>query len=180
MTLAWMLLNLQNEQLIREQVMAVASIEKQPVAYGALGPSQDFEQAADQFQHCVDVWFESSLLLNQLCHARQIECFHFLQPNQYVPNSKTMSRAEAELSYSLDSPFAGPAMNYYSLMQEKTNLLADAGVQFTDLTQVFADVEEVIYRDNCCHVNADGSDILARRMVRVIADSLQEQATDGR
>ena len=38
-----------------------------------------------------------------------------------------------------------------------------------DLTPIYRDVEETLYVDNCCHVNALGSQMMARAIVERIA-----------
>ena len=46
--------------------------------------------------------------------------------------------------------------------------LAAAGVHFFDATSVFADVEETLYRDDCCHFNGLGNDILGSAVAEFI------------
>jgi hypothetical protein len=46
--------------------------------------------------------------------------------------------------------------------------LQDAGIDFHDLSQLFAEHGETLYIDNCCHFNGDGNELLAR----VIAQAL--------
>jgi hypothetical protein len=99
--------------------------------------------------------------LHQLCDANQIRYFHFLQPNQYLAESKPIGRAEANVALSDRSPFARPVRLGYPLLRAKAPQLLGAGVAFTDLTQVFADHPEPIYKNDCCHVTDAGDQILA-------------------
>ncbi len=41
-------------------------------------------------------------------------------------------------------------------------------MRFVDLTRIFADVRETIYRDACCHYNRTGNEMIAERMAREI------------
>lgn len=173
MMLTWQILGERNERLIAELTEDAGAIAQDAVTYGVLGPRQEFDRPDDLFDHCVDVWLQSSVLLHQLCKARKTAYFHFLQPNQYVPDSKTMSFVESRDHVSDDSPFREPVLNYYPLMQARAEALAKAGVHFTDLTQIFSDTTETIYRDDCCHVNSNGSERLARRVATVVSTSLQ-------
>jgi hypothetical protein len=43
--------------------------------------------------------------------------------------------------------------------------LAAQGYSFADLTQIFADHRETIYRDDCCHYSKQGEELLIARMV---------------
>jgi hypothetical protein len=55
--------------------------------------------------------------------------------------------------------------------------LASAGVRFHDLSMVFAHENRSVYRDDCCHVNALGNEILGREIAFRI---LQDLSTDRR
>ncbi len=50
--------------------------------------------------------------------------------------------------------------------------LLEAGVNFHDLTEIFVDRPEKLYRDNCCHVNAAGSEIMAETIGAAVVASL--------
>jgi hypothetical protein len=50
----------------------------------------------------------------------------------------------------------------YAALAAELPALRAAGVPFTDLTRVFADVAETVYVDDCCHVNRLGNELLAR------------------
>ena len=54
--------------------------------------------------------------------------------------------------------------------------LRQAGVSFFDLTQTFAEVDETIYIDTCCHVNPRGAWMLATRMVDAIKAAVRRRA----
>jgi hypothetical protein len=56
----------------------------------------------------------------------------------------------------------------YPLLIESGAELAERGVRFVDLTMIFADVRETIYRDACCHYYQSGYEMIAERMAREI------------
>ena len=44
----------------------------------------------------------------------------------------------------------------------------ESGVRFADLTLVFADVQETVYADDCCHFNERGCELIARALARAL------------
>jgi hypothetical protein len=104
-----------------------------------------------------------------LCVENQIRYFHFLQPNQYLAGSKPIGPDERKF-VSDKSPFARPVRVGYPMLRARAPQLLEAGVAFTDLTQVFADHPEPIYRDDCCHVTDEGDQIIASAIARGIGE----------
>jgi len=139
-----------------------ASLADRPVLRG---PRFEFGSDADLFDRVVDLWRRASIQLWQLCRFHGIEYIHALQPNQYVPGSKSFSPPERRVALlpakhrTRVSVEAG-----YPRMIAAGADLADLGVRFVDLTAAFRDVPEPIYRDSCCHYNDRGYLLLARRL----------------
>jgi hypothetical protein len=105
------------------------------------------------------------------CRANGITYLHFLQPNQYVPDSKPMGPAEQEtaLFKGPDYGFKIAAQAGYPLLMVKGRNLKQGGIHFMDLTTVFKDIDEPLYEDTCCHVNKHGNDLIARKIAEQIA-----------
>ena len=120
----------------------------------------------------------SSLQIHQLCAASGIQYFHFLQPNQYVPGSKTLSDEERLLVYGAEHPGRKHVEAGYPLLVHEGQALIDRGVCFSDLTLVFADHPEPTYADRCCHLNPHGNEVLARKMADVIVATLRADSSD--
>lgn len=139
----------------------------------AMGPPQSFADRADAYAYCADIWFRSSLVMHRLCSSNGARYFHFLQPNQYVDGSKPMEEAERQVSISRRSPFADPVRRAYPLLVDRGRTLNRHGVAFTDLRQVYSQLSEAVYVDDCCHVNAVGSRILARAIGRAVLAALE-------
>jgi len=116
------------------------------------------------YRELVAMWSRSAVLMAEICRARGIPYFHFLQPNQYVAGSKPMDEAERKVAFDPNHPYKRPAERGYPLLIEAGKGLAASGVQFHDLTRIFAKTEEPLYFDGCCHVNAKGSQIMAREI----------------
>lgn len=53
--------------------------------------------------------------------------------------------------------------------------LRSEGIAFFDLRQLYDDVSSTIYRDECCHFNQGGNDLLANRVAELIEGELKGQ-----
>ena len=54
-------------------------------------------------------------------------------------------------------PYRPSVERGYPLLSATGRRLAEHGVHFHDLTMLFSDVEEPLYLDSCCHLNAAGN-----------------------
>jgi hypothetical protein len=144
--------------------------EKASRSFAVSGPGFRYRpQGRRTFRELVDMWSRSSTLMAEVCRARGISYFHFLQPNQYLDGSKPLGKAERSVAFDPDHPYRPGVVRGYPLLIEAGKGLAASGVPFHDLTRIFAAVEEPLYFDTCCHVNARGSQIMAREMAARIA-----------
>jgi hypothetical protein len=146
------------------------------------GPAPDPTQPPrETSRDAADRWAQASLQMRDLAEANGARYFHFLQPNQYVAGSKVFTEEEKRFA-DVDAyrgrhfPYHPSVRNYkpaaqmgYPLLIERGAALRQRGVNFVDLTGIFADVRETIYRDACCHYNQTGNEIIAERMAREIA-----------
>ncbi len=107
-----------------------------------------------------------------LCEANGIPYFHFLQPNQYVPNSKVLTTEESRIAIQ-EGAYKNIVREGYPLLIENGRRLSEEGMDFIDMTQVFNDVAESIYIDNCCHVNDEGDAIMAAFIGKTIVRELE-------
>lgn len=135
------------------------------------GPTESFESSTAIHQHCAEVWKRSSLVLHRICEQSGIRYFHFLQPNQYLPSSKPLSADEQRLAWEETYPGRPPVELGYPLLRQHGQELSEQGVRFFDLTQMFSADQETRYRDNCCHFNQSGYDLLAK----IIAESIHSE-----
>lgn len=105
-------------------------------------------------------WKISTILLNNLLKSMGIEYFHFLQPNQYVAGSKKFTREE-EGFFLPKSDYGDSAQKGYPLLIKMGHELTEQGLQFSDMTMLFANIAETVYMDACCHLNLVGNKLLA-------------------
>jgi hypothetical protein len=159
--LLWSIRNNRYDRLLIERQEAISRLSEQEGRFDTSGPQETFESEQQLLEHCVEIWARSSIQLHHLCRANGIRYFHFLQPNQYLVGSKPMGAAELNKATNKASPFARPVRIAFPLMQAQASRLTAAGVEFTDLTLVFVDHPEPIYKDDCCHVTPRGDEIMA-------------------
>jgi hypothetical protein len=117
----------------------------------------------------VEVWQRSSLQMARLCDGLGVPYFHFLQPNQYVPDSKPMDDAERKVAFRAASPMRLPVEQGYARLRAAGAELAAEGVGFHDLSGLFEGVREPIYVDDCCHLNGLGNRLLGAAVGRAMA-----------
>ncbi len=145
------------------------------------GPALDRAQGADaHVRDAVSRWAQASIQTRDLAAGNGARYFHFLQPNQYVEGSKVFTEeekrfADVDAYAGREFPYHPSLRNYkraaqlgYPLLIESGAELAERGVRFVDLTMIFADVRETIYRDACCHYYLSGYEMIAERMAREI------------
>ena len=128
------------------------------------------ERQAAALQESARLWYRSSVMLARLAEVAGADYYHFLQPNQYVPGGKPLNAWEREFAWT-----AG-AQNHVALayprLQAAGRDLPGRGVNYFDLTGIFADRPETLYRDTCCHLNERGNELLAAEMVRLMTPAL--------
>ncbi|MEM1183116.1 MAG: hypothetical protein AAGM22_32535 [Acidobacteriota bacterium] len=148
------------EALIRDAESGEASFQ-------AAGPKFHYADWDQAFDAAAALWRRSSLLMHRTLMASGGEYHHFLQPNQYVEGSKPLSPEELRDAYVGDSGFRRDiGRGYPRLVAAGESLRADEGVAFHSLLRVFADRQETLYVDNCCHVNRAGYRIIAEAIAR--------------
>jgi hypothetical protein len=136
--------------------------------YAAAGPPAKFASDTEMYSALGHLWEEASFQMNAVAKAKGTRYFHFLQPNQYLDGSKPMGDAERRVAIKEDHPYAVSVRKGYPVLKELGQDLVRRGVTFVDLTAVFANARDVLYRDNCCHVNTAGQRIVVDAMVKTI------------
>ncbi len=139
------------------------------------GPRREYASEVEHYADLVAVWERSTHLMAQASEAAGIASFHFLQPNQRVPGSKPMGDEERRVALPRHQLYDAPARRGYPELIAAAARMQAAGLPFDDLTMVFADVEQALYVDGCCHVNEEGS----QRLARAIAERIRERFAAG-
>jgi hypothetical protein len=136
------------------------------------GPGTEGRSVLQASDDMVLLWQRASRQLHALCEQNGIRYYHFLQPNQYVPNSKPMGAAERALAFDPEHEWRPLVASRFPKLQIAGRELRAEGVQFTDLTNIFASHPEPLYTDTCCHFNRLGNTILASHIAAAIRADL--------
>ena len=123
--------------------------------------------------YSVRLWKSSSLMISQICKVNDIEYFHFLQPNQYVPGSKSLTNNEKKIAFNPSHPWGTIIAEKYQDLRVAGNSLRDFGVKFSDSSFIFKDVKEDIYVDDCCHFGLRGNEILSEVISQQIFETYE-------
>jgi hypothetical protein len=109
-------------------------------------------------------WGRSSFLMAQMLRGLGIPYLHVLQPNQYF-SKKKFTDEENRIAISWGNGLAGQVRNYYPRMIAEGEALTKEGVDFVSAADIFDDVSDTIYTDECCHFNVEGNLLLGKFIV---------------
>lgn len=131
----------------------------------------------EALEKIVDLWFNSSLGMNDLLAARKIPYFEFIQPNQYYSTNRQFSADEKKIAFDEKSQYKEGTIKGYPKLLAKVSSLQAAGVKVFNAASVFDETRSIVYRDDCCHYNDLGNDLLSRyigqSIVKVLTTSPQ-------
>jgi hypothetical protein len=172
LTMIWELRDRSRAARIYEAERELDDLSGKETAYAVTGPPFTSEDETDLYEQFAALWARCSEQMDALCRREGTLYFHFLQPNQYLEGSKPMTLEEKAIAITGDHPYRDGIAGGYAQMRVAGDRLTQGGVAFHDLTMLFHDREEVLYIDNCCHVNKAGSDLVARAICdAVLAES---------
>jgi len=171
LSLVWRARDRSMEKEINEIRLAINEYRASALAkYASTGPAFKYENDIQYFRHLADLWQRGSLQMHNLCNGNDIRYYHFLQPNQYVEGSKPMSEEERKIAINPRQPYRHGVLVGYPMLRESGKELIAQGVDFNDLALIFSDVEEIVYRDDACHLNERGYAIIADRIGKTILE----------
>ncbi len=108
--------------------------------------------------------------MQKLATANGSSYLHFLQPNQYLKGSKPLHAEEIDKAYNEENRYRrGVELGYPKLIELGKELRRE-GVHFYDLTMIFADHDESLYVDDCCHLGKEGYGIIASFIAERISE----------
>jgi hypothetical protein len=122
------------------------------------------------FTDYAEIWARSSLEMELLCAGYGIRYLHFLQPNQYLPGSKTLTAEERAVAYDQAVGDTQRVATAFPIFAARGRDLRIQGVDFIDLTMLFKDEPRSVYLDTCCHLNQLGNQQLAEAIARAISE----------
>jgi hypothetical protein len=172
--LVWLLMDRSLEKSIQRRIGTSLETEQGPTY--SRGP-KFAGSAQDAHRLAVRIWQEGSLALHRLATGYGFAYFHFLQPNQYVPGSKNVLTAVERDKRVVRQDLRQVVRLWYPALQKAGAELRSQGVAFFDLTPIYRDVEETIYRDSCCHFSDRGRELLAAAIGRTISKERAQATT---
>jgi hypothetical protein len=162
---------LMNAQLQKVLELETYRLKRQKnFGYVATGPSFHYETETDMYDALASVWQRCSLQMHKIAEANDMLYFHFLQPNQYVPGSKIMKQEELTKAFAENQPYKAVVEVGYPYLRQKGNELRRAGVNFHDLTMIFSDNDNMLYADNCCHLNEQGYRLIGSKIGQIVGE----------
>jgi hypothetical protein len=142
-------------------------------SFAVTGPVPHYDSQEAFENDLASVWEEGARQMHSLAAANGIRYFHFLQPNGYLPDSKPLTEQERFL---LNVPlYRGAVELGFPLLKQAKERLESQGINFTDLTEIFRDVQEDVYMDDCCHMNPVGNAIMGKRIAETILQDLARE-----
>lgn len=100
-----------------------------------------------------------------------IPCLFVLQPNQYLKGSKLYSQEERS-NYMNNKRIQDRVNRYYPRLRNMYARLAYQGIFTFDAAMIFKNIAQTVYKDDCCHFNNAGLEIICRA---IMADLLKKK-----
>jgi hypothetical protein len=148
--------------------------------YVVTGPQYSFSNDDALYDYLAKAWKRCSFQMRAICDANGIRYYHFLQPNQYVEGSKPMKQEERAVAINDENPYRISVVKGYPFLRRYGHDLIGLGVKFHDLTMTFAGIEDILYGDDCCHLNKQGYKIIATTIGDVFEEDLLPETQTAR
>lgn len=126
------------------------------------------------------IWQRSSLAMDAIARRFGVPYLHVLQPNQYPEGAKPLSAEERACCYLPEGSWSQGAREGFPRLRLLGAQLRQQGVDFHDLSVLFAQHPETLYVDSCCHLNERGNQLLAEAVADRIADVLEPRGVPAR
>jgi len=148
------------------------------LGFAESGPVQSITDRQEMLELAAGMWRRGSLQMHRLLESSGTVYLHVLQPNQHHDGSKPLSPDEIKMSRNASPDEAGAIRDGYPLLLAGQHSLQAAGVEFLNLSALYADEPEAMYVDGCCHLNAEGNRRLARSVALTLRPLLEQSHAD--
>jgi len=146
--------------------------------YQSTGPRITFSDTTQFFMESAELWKTSSVLISSLGKSFGFGYFHFLQPNQYFLDSKTLTEEELEFAYEPGRhSYKIAAQTGYPILVNYGKELVEKGVNYYDLTLIFKKEKRTVYNDKCCHFNEMGYNMIGDEISECIVRYFNKENT---
>lgn len=124
----------------------------------------------EAFAKALKIWVNSSLNSYLIAKGNGISYYEYIQPNQYVQESKILTPGEKQSAYNINSPYGKAIKKYYSRVS--SNDFAIPRGHIWDGRELYKNISEQVYVDDCCHINTYGMKLMAQDISRRILAKL--------
>lgn len=166
------------EKTILTQGMMKKHATRNGLLFAESGPPQDISSVDEALEISADTWLRCSVQMHRLLSNSGVAYLHVLQPNLYHIDSKPLSSEELELVGGYLDNAARAIKDGYPLLLARQPKLEASGVEFLDLSGLYAEEQRTMYSDHCCHFNEEGNDILARAIAIRLREVLENSQVD--
>lgn len=139
--------------------------------YTNVGPSVRYASADARRNAQCDMWCAGARQLQRLSRFSDAKFLLCLQPNLHENIGKPLTEEEQKFKRK-GSIYQEWVEKNYSHFATAGTALRDEGIAFFDLRKLYDGVTSTVYRDECCHFNQNGSDLLAARIAELISGEL--------
>lgn len=160
-----------SERETRAQSYQSTNVHVRPLV--VTGPDHEISSYPALFEDLAAFWAQASRQMHDVAKGQGVQYYHFLQPNQYVTDSKPLTPKELEVAYVEAHPYRVGVVEGYPLLIEHGRRLKREGIPFFDLTDLFENNTDTLYQDACCHLNQQGYDLVVDALVEAIRPSFQ-------
>ena len=162
---------------LNELQFAFEDDESASLSYEAAGPRSHWSSDLDELtRELVDIWARSSVQMHHIAEGNGAQLLVFLQPNQHVLGSMPQLVSEPEALSERHLHWRESVRRGYPLLIQAGADLAQQGVRFHDLTDIYAKETESPYIDECCHVDLHGNEMIASAIADAIIPTLKSKA----
>lgn len=173
----WKILDQRKKARLYEMELSLReALENTESGYQATGPKMAKFDTVQYFITLAGIWKASSLQMARLASSMEFLYVHFLQPNQYVEDSKIFTDEERFTAIEQgDFSYKKAVRLGYPVLIREGKKLRESGVIFHDLTPIFRQEKRTIYADACCHFNELGYRMIADRIVNIIHQEVKKK-----
>ncbi|MCF8060380.1 MAG: hypothetical protein K9K67_13850 [Bacteriovoracaceae bacterium] len=115
----------------------------------------------------LDIWKKYTELSTVVSKHHGVRYFSFVQPNQYLPNSKVLTTQEIKVA--IDSTEKNQQEERMISLQKAASEMKTSGLPVFSLMNIFKKTQNTVYIDGCCHINKYGDSLLEEEIIRIIA-----------
>lgn len=164
------------KRLVEAAANLLNSRHKVTQRYANIGPATPYSSSDGRRNAQIEMWLAGTRQIQRLCKGTNARLLLCLQPNLHDNNRTKMTDEEQQLIRGSSVYQRWVSENYAHFAAAGVRLRSE-GISFHDLRDLYDEVPSSVYRDECCHFNQNGNDLLARRLAALVADELNRSDT---